>query len=273
MTRAGGGFTPSGLMLSHFDVPLRAKAATGERDTERTPRVGAVLRAQAKLLEAVAATFSFADATRATAAVDVLRRWEAQVASRKLFVVKDHSDFAGFDGDDDDSGAGGELKSDNSNVDGQQRKQNGSKRKERARGEKSEAKGEKTPSSSKLGQQQGTEEAQHHRTFGFEEVLMESRAVELAVERFLQTATVEGILEATRADPIGGGWLAAFEAFLHKRLLGGQRPAFVTELLFALVKLLDKVRVRLRVCGRACAAALTSVCVCVCVRRAGSGVL
>ncbi len=174
MTRAGGGFTPSGLMLSHFDVPLRAKAATGERDTERTPRVGAVLRAQAKLLEAVAATFSFADATRATAAVDVLRRWEAQVASRKLFVVKDHSDFAGLDGGDDDddsgAGAGGELKGDNSNVDGQQRKPNGSKRKERARGEKGEAKGEKPPSSSKLGQQQGTEEAQHHRTFGFEEV-------------------------------------------------------------------------------------------------------
>ena len=107
--------------------------------------------------------------------------------------------------------------------------------------------------------------------FVFEEVLMESRAVELAVERFLQTATVEGILEATRADPIGGGWLAAFEAFLHKRLLGGQRPAFVTELLFALVKLLDKVRVcdYVCVCGRVCAGALTRVCV----RRAGSGVL
>jgi hypothetical protein len=238
MTRAGG-FAPSGLALSYFDVPLRGKGTVatglGERgDSERTPRVGAVLRAQAKVLESVANSFSFADVTRATAVIDVLRRWEAQIAARKLFIVKDHSDFAGAD-DDGNSGNNISAVSDSTAgaADGQARKQSGSKRKERA---------DKGSKAARLQRVLSVHESQHHRTFSFEEVVMESRAVEITIERFLQTATIEGILEATRADPFGGGWLAALEAFLHKRLLGGQRPAFVTELLFALVKLLDKVR-------------------------------
>lgn len=206
----------NGSLLSPM---LSLKNGSSEKE-QRAPRVGAILRAKAKALEGIARSFSFATAARATAVIEVLNRWEAQIAARRVYIVTDHSNTNEMDATVDVSSA-------------PSRESSSIIREKRSGSVKKREKEIKKREIQRLQQQ-------HERTFSFEEVIMESKAVEITIQRFLQTASVEGVLEATHLEP-SCNWLLALETFLQRRLLGGQHAGYISELMFALIKLLDKV--------------------------------
>jgi len=201
-------------------APMKRRP-TLQRDTAaHPPRVWAILRARAKDLEATASDFSFADAQRATAVAEVLQRWEAIVGGCRVLLVRRVEDEGGDSGED-------QTKSNHTNGDESlERKDSITKSNNQDNNGKTEQ-GEEEKSIGAEG-------------FSFEEVLAESKVVEIAVERFLQTVTIEVIMEAT-AKAEAAGWLSTLERFLQKQLLGGQHPEIISELLFQLIiAILDK---------------------------------